>query len=156
MELTFTYLADRPELISLLASWFYREWGHQNLMITLEMVERNLEKRLSRDRVPLTFIAFFGNEAIGSASLKIREMEIYPQFLHWLGSVYVIEGYRNQGVGGQIVQHSVSVAKKLAVKELYLYTRNHEKFYAKFGWQTIEKPVYHGREVVVMKRTMSW
>lgn len=152
MNLTFTYLADRPDLVGLLASWFHREWGERNPALTIDLIKRNLEERLNRDRLPLTFIALSGNETIGSASLKIREMEDYPQNPHWLGAVYVVPGYRNRGVGTQIVLHSISEAKRLGVRELYLYTHSHETFYAKLGWQALERPIYHGREVVLMRR----
>ena len=154
MNVTFAYLADHPDLISLLATWFHREWGRRNPELTVDRIGENLEGRLHSDRLPLTLVAFLGTEPVGTASLKIREMEIYPQYLHWLGAVYVVPKNRQQGIGTQIVEHSISEAERLAVRELYLYTRGSESFYAQFGWQPLERPFYHGREVVVMKLTL--
>jgi predicted N-acetyltransferase YhbS len=155
MNIHFTYLADCPAIINLLATWFHREWGSRNPMLTVDSIKHSLEERLNRDSLPLTFVAFLGKEPIGSASLKINEMEIYPQYLHWLGAVYVLPEYRNQRVGTQTIAHSISEARRLGVSELYLYTREHETLYAKFGWQPLERSFYHGREVVVMKRTIN-
>lgn len=154
MHLTFAYLADHRDLISLLAIWFHREWGRRNPALTIDSIAKNLEGRLHRNSLPLTFVTFLETEPVGTASLKIREMEIYPQYLYWLGSVYVVPQCRHQGIGTQIVEHSISEAERLAVRELYLYTRGSESFYAQFGWQPLERTFYHGREVVVMKLTL--
>lgn len=145
---------DHPELVDLLATWFHREWGRRNPLLTVDSITRNLEEHLNRDSLPLTLVAFHHQEPVGSASLKIREMEIYPQYTHWLGSVYVPPLFRNQGVGTQIVRRTISEADHLGVTELYLYTNGSETFYSKFGWQSVDRPFYHGREVTVMKRQM--
>jgi predicted N-acetyltransferase YhbS len=154
MKITFAYLADHRDLISLLATWFHREWGRRNPELTVDKIAEHLEGRLHKNRLPLTFLAFRGNQPVGTASLKIREMEIYPQYAHWLGAVYVSLPFRHQGIGTQIVRHSISEAEKLGVTELYLYTRGSLSFYAQFGWRPLERPFYHGREVVVMKLTL--
>jgi hypothetical protein len=109
-------------------------------------------QRMDRDKVPLALVAFQGSEPVGSASLIIREMETHPQFLHWLGSVYIHHPYRNQGIGSQLVEYAASEAERLGVRELYLYTRHHESFYSRLGWRPVERAHYHGREVLIMKR----
>jgi predicted N-acetyltransferase YhbS len=154
MKINFAYLKDHPELVDLLATWFYREWGRRNPLLTVDVIAKNLEEHLNRDTLPLTLVAFHDQEPVGSASLKIREMEIYPQYIHWLGSVYVLPEYRNQGVGTQIIQRSISEADRLGVTELYLYTNGSGTFYSRFGWQPLERPFYHGREVTVMNRRL--
>ena len=40
------------------------------------------------------------------------------------------------------------------MRELYLYTRQHEDFYARLGWQVIEKLFYKGRIALIMKRNL--
>jgi putative hydrolase of the HAD superfamily len=153
MKVNFKYLVDCQYLTNRLANWFHREWGLRNPMLTVDAIEKSLRGRLNRNIPPLTFIAFIGEDPIGSASLKIREMEIYPEYTHWLGTVYVLPEYRNQGIGTQIVEHSISEAKRLGnISELFLYTHDREHFYTKFGWQALKRILYHGREVVVMKR----
>lgn len=154
MNVTIAYLVDCPDLINLLATWFHREWGRRNPALTIDSIAKNLEGRLHRNRLPLTFVAFLETKPVGTASLKIREMEIYPQYLHWFGAVYVVPQYRHQGIGTQIVAYSISEAERIGVGELYLYTRGSESFYAQFGWQPLERTFYHGREVVVMKLTL--
>ena len=149
------YLAERADLIPELVGWFYEEWGHNYPDLTQASIEGKLRRRLNRDRIPLVLVLLRDDSPIASASLKIREMETHPQYLHWLGSVYVKPEYRGKGIGSNLVQYSVNEAKRLAVYDLYLYTRSRENFYTRLGWKPIEKPLYHGRRVVIMKQILS-
>lgn len=149
------YLADRTDLIPTLGGWFYQEWGRNFPDLTQVTFEGKLWQRLNRDQVPLVLVILRDDSPIASASLKIREMETHPQYLHWLGSVYVVPEYRREGIGTELVQYAVKEAKRLAVHDLYLYTRNRESFYTRLGWKVIERPLYHGREVVIMKQILS-
>jgi predicted N-acetyltransferase YhbS len=149
------YLADCPESARSLALWLYEEWGRRNPDNSVEKVEKRLMQRMNRHKVPLTLVALQGSEPVGSASLIIREMETHPQFLHWLGGVYIHHPYRNQGIGSQLVEYAASEAERLGVRELYLYTRHHVSFYSRLGWRPVGRAHYHGREVLIMKRVLT-
>jgi len=154
MQVEVKYLADQPELVALLSKWFHDEWGSSNPSLTLESIERQVKERLNRDKFPLCLVAFAKSKPIATATLKIREVDIYPQFEHWLGNVYVLPEYRNQGVGSQVVEFTVDRAKLLRVKNLYLYTQDREHFYQRLGWITLEQVEYHAHRVVVMRRIL--
>jgi len=156
MKLQIEYLAERPDLVPILASWFYEEWGRRNPENSIEKVEQRLRTRMNRDSLPIALVGFLDGKLVTSASIKIREMETHPQYKYWLGAVYVDVAHRGQGIGSQVVQHTALEAKRLGVSQLYLYTRSHENFYTYLGWQPIERPRYHGREVVIMKFTLSY
>ena len=151
----FVYLADQPALLPILADWFYAEWGHQDPQSSPETMRKALAGCLNKDRIPLTIVQLRDSQPIASATLKIREVETHPQYLHWLGGVYVKPEFRGQGIGSSIVEFTAQVADRLNVRELYLYTRQHEGFYARLGWQVIEKPLYKGRTALIMKRNLS-
>lgn len=151
----FIYLADQPDLVPQLAEWFYDEWGQNQPNLTLADFEGVLKERLNKDCLPLTFIYLRDSLPIASASLKIREMETHPKYLHWLGSVYVLHPYRQSGVGSRMVQYSTAAARRLGVKDLYLYTRSHVRFYTRLGWVPIERSIYRDRLAVIMKRNLS-
>jgi GNAT superfamily N-acetyltransferase len=148
-------LADQPALIPVLANWFYDEWGRSDPSSSPERMGQILGGYLNKDKIPLTIILLRGSQPIASASLKIREMETHPQYLNWLGGVFVHPDYRDQGIGSQLVEYSANEAKSLRVNELYLYTRSHEEFYTRLGWQVIEKPLYEGCLAIVMRRILS-
>ena len=148
----YIYLADQPQLLPTLADWFYEEWGHNNPQSSRESMQRTLSEFLNKEQLPLTFVRMRDSKPIASASLKIREMVTHPQYL---GGVYVHPDYRGQGIGSQVVEFSAAQAIQLKVTDLFLYTRGHENFYARFGWRVIEEPVYEGRVVSIMKRKLT-
>lgn len=145
------YLVNHPSLVTLLADWFYEEWGGRRPEDSLEGFKIRLQGRMNQDRLPLALIAFFEGEPVGTAALKIREMETHPHFEHWLGSVYVQESHRKRGFGTKLIQAIISEAARFGIEELYLYTRGSEIFYSKLGWKEIEKPFFRGRRVTIMK-----
>jgi len=151
----YIYLADQPELVPILTDWFYDEWGRRVPNSSQKRIEGILGEHLNKERVPLTIVLLRDSQPIASVSLKIREMETHPQYLHWLGGVYVHPEYRQQGIGARLVEFAANEAERLTVNELYLYTRSHQHFYARLGWQVIERPIYGDRIVIVMKRILS-
>jgi len=154
MSLEVKYLADHPELVHVLSTWFHDEWGKTNPSLTVEGIERQVQERLNRDKFPLCLVAFAKSKPVATATLKIREMEIYPHLEHWLGNVYVLPEYRNQGVGSQITEAAAGTARSLGVNTLYLYTRDREHFYQRLGWELMEQAEYRGRMAFVMKRAL--
>jgi len=149
------YLADCPELVPKLARWVCEEFGHLDSTKTPEQVERMLRKRLNRDRLPLTLIAFAGSEPIGSASLQNRGVSSRPQYAPWLGTVVVRRPHRNKGIGSQLVQRAAQVARRLGVRELYLHTPDRESLYSRLGWMPVERIPYRGQDTVIMKRNLA-
>ncbi len=154
MTIETCYLADCPEAVTILAQWLYDEWGRHSPDGSIRSMAENLMERMNRDSFPLALVAMQDGRPLGTVSLKIREMEIRPQYEHWLGTVYVHEPYRRKGIGSQLIEAAVKEANRLGVKELYLYTRSEqtEALYAKLGWATLERPFYRGRRAVIMKR----
>jgi GNAT superfamily N-acetyltransferase len=151
--LSIEYLADHPDLVPLLAGWFFREWGGRSPYDTLGSFEEYLLARMNRDKPPLTLVAFKDEEAVGTAALRIQEMVTHPQYQYWLGSVYVKENWRRMGIGSALVEAVIEEAERLEIQVLYLYTRGKENFYARWGWKAIECPIYRGRTVTIMKRS---
>ena len=155
IKTSFAYLADHPEFLPILADWYFTEWGHLDPQSSKESIERELLGYLNKDRIPLTVIGTRDSQPIASAILKLREVETHPQYLHWLGGVYVHPVFRGHGIGSELVEFTAAQAAKLQVADLYLYTRGNEGFYSRLGWRTIEKPVYQGRVVSIMKRRLT-
>lgn len=150
-----TYLADYPESIPLVAKWFYEEWGQFNPNSSLALSESRVRERLNRDRIPLTLVALQNDEVVATTTLKIREMDIYPQYEYWLSNVYTRPDCRGRGFGSQLVEYTVEEAKRLGVHDLYLQTWTSEKLYTRLGWQALERDVEdHGKLVTVMKRVV--
>ena len=148
-------LADNEEVIPIVASWYVEEWGHLEGARTLPNMIEGLRDYLNKDRMPLMVLAMKGDEVIGVAQLKFREMDIYPDKEHWLGGVYVSSDYRGNKIARKIVVKIVSIAEKLGVGKLYLQTiRLDGGLYAKLGWNPLEQVKYRGEQVLVMEKLL--
>jgi GNAT superfamily N-acetyltransferase len=135
----------------LVANWLYKQWGKTNPALTLEGTHQAVMGRLQRDKLPLCLVAFLSERPVGTASLRIREVEIRPQFQSWLGNLYVVPEKRSQGIGVCLIERAVAEARRVGIRELYLYTRGEGSLYASLGWKIIEALTYRGRQATIMK-----
>ena len=151
MNIDIEYLADHPEFVPQIATWYFHEWGHEELSVTEKDIRERLYTKLNKDRAPIPIIALTGGTLIGTAQLKICEMDIYPDKEFWLGGVYVHSTARKQGVGKLLVKRIEEIAKQLGIKELFLQTGNLTGgLYAKLGWMPLGQIEYQGTNVLVM------
>ena len=154
-RLQVSLLADHADLIPEIAGWLYDEWGHTYPDGSPRLVEQTLMERCNRHSLPLALVGFHQEAPICTASLKIREMETHPHYEHWLGTVYTLPQHRRKGIGAQIVKAAEAEAENLGLRLLYLYTRHSEMFYARLGWEAIERPLYKGRPAIIMQRKLN-
>lgn len=148
---TLHYLADCPHYIPTLAAWHYAQWGHWNPAKDEDRRTEGLETHLQKRAIPTTFVACEGEELLGSASLVDSDLDIRPELTPWLASVFVAPAARNLGVGSLLVQRVMQEARELGVPQLYLFTPDREHFYARLGWQLVERPIWRGMEIAVMR-----
>jgi GNAT superfamily N-acetyltransferase len=153
--MNFIFLGEKPEFVPLIAAWYFEEWGHQS-GDSLEKTKERVSGMLNQDKLPLHILAMEGNEVLGVAQLKYREMTIYPEKKHWLGGVYVAPSARGRGVGTKLVTKALELAKAFGVSTLYLQTEQLDGgIYSALGWNPIEETDYNGVHVLVMKRAVS-
>lgn len=153
--LTLSYLADCPEHLPTVAAWVYGEWGdHMPPGFTVEDLARTFRGHLQRERIPLTLIAFWDRQPVGSASIYVHDLEVRPELTPWLAAVYVAPAYRRRGIGSALVQAVEAAAQGLHIQRLYLFTPDQEHFYARLGWSVLERVAYWNQTVVVMEKWM--
>ncbi|MGB5624829.1 MAG: GNAT family N-acetyltransferase [Woeseiaceae bacterium] len=154
-SLRFHKLADRPDAVPLVAEWYFGEWGHLNPAATPEKIAARLSASMNRDAIPLVVLAVTGDEVIGSAELKYREMTIYPEKEHWLGGVFVVPEHRGKGVAARLIDAVINSARVLGVDVLHIQTERLDGgLYLKLGWQRTEQVRYRGLDVLVMEREL--
>jgi len=156
MNLAIEYLADHPEFIPQIATWYFNAWGHRESNNSAERIAVRLNTKLNRVRVPIPIVAIADGKLLGTAQLKAHEMEIYPDREFWLGGVYVDVSARNQGIAKQLVHRIEEVARQLGIHELFLQTERLDGgLYAKLGWIRMEQVKYHSVQVFVMRKNLS-
>lgn len=148
----FEFLADRPDAINLVAQWYYDEWAYDNPQASPASIAQKLSSGLNRDRVPLLLLATDSYKVVAAVELKYREMDIYPDRVHWLGGLYVTPDYRGHGLGVQLVAHALKLAEEFGISKLYLQTEKLDGgIYTGLGWRPLERVNNKGINVLVME-----
>ncbi len=138
----------------MIAEWLYTEWGQNLSGNTLDATIERLSSKVSDNAIPAHFVALHEDEVVGFGALKLHEMDIFPDRVHWLGSIYVHPNYRGRGIATKIVQKIIDESKKFAIDCLSLQTERMDGgLYKNLGWSPIQRVHYHGADVLVMERT---
>lgn len=145
------YLADHPELVSTLGDWFHQEWGHIVPWGTPQGFAERFRSQLNRDALPVALVALDGGTLLGTASLRVSDMEERPERTPWLGGVYVRPEARGRGVGEALVRAVERLAREMGFREMFLFTTDREEFYRRLGWTTLEYADHHGEAAAVMR-----
>lgn len=147
----FSLLADEPNAANKVAQWYFDEWCRDTGRYSFEEVLEKVSASINRDRAPLIVLAKESDTLLGSAELKIREMDNYPQYEFWLGGVYVAKPFRGKGIGSALVVEVIKRAQEFGIKKLYLQTENLSGgLYSEHGFEPIEQTGSKGLTVLVM------
>ena len=146
--------ADAPERQQL-AQWYHAEWG-QHAGLSLEQELQRLNVAQDADGFPQLIGAFDDGQVVGAVQLKRREMQAFPQYEHWLGSVFVADSHRGRGLASGLVEQAVALALRMGICDLYLQTEALDGgLYARLGWKALQETDNHSLRVLVMVRRLS-
>jgi len=149
------YLANHTESLEEIANWYEDEWGYLRELSGLPPYIERLPEYLNTEKLPLMVLARLGGVAVATAQLKFREMDIYPDYEHWLGGVYVAKDHRLFGIASRIVERVILEAERFGIRRLYLQTEKLDGgLYRRLGWEPLERVEYMGRSVLVMSRSI--
>ena len=149
MELSL--LADNPSAIATVATWYFEQWCSENSSITKDFIIDKVSAATNREHAPLIVLAKISDEFVGAIELKIREMDIYPEYEFWIGGVYVAESARGKGVASALVKNVLLRARNADIEKLYLQTEDLTGgLYSRHGFLPIEQTDYKGHRVLVM------
>ncbi|MGS7836512.1 GNAT family N-acetyltransferase [Stenotrophomonas maltophilia] len=138
-----------------LAQWYHAEWG-QDAGLTLEQELQRLNPPQDAEGFPHLIAGFDGVQLVGAVQLKRREMQAFPQYEHWLGSVFVADSHRGRGLAGALVEQAAAQAVRMGVSDLYLQTEALDGgLYARLGWKPLQEADNRRYHVLVMVRRIS-
>lgn len=152
----FVRLTEMPGALPTIAGWYFNHWGHSIPGETLAVTESRLQSYLNPEALPLIVVALDGDEVVGAAQLKFREMDIYPEREHWLGGVFIRPTHRGKYLASHLAMHVADIAKSREFPSLYLQTERLDGgLYARLGWKACEQVTYKGFRVLVMVRPLN-
>jgi GNAT superfamily N-acetyltransferase len=151
MTILLQHLFESPEHIPTLARWFQDQWGALNPDASYESRIADLGLRTKKTELPLTIVASENHKLLGTYSLDLEDMHTRSDLSPWLASVYVNPKFRKKGIGTLLVKDAIIRAKDLGIRKMYLFTPDQAAWYEKMGWKEMEKTVYHGTTVTIMR-----
>ncbi len=150
------FLADVPQQVNPLADWHHAQWQHLFKDWTLDVVRAELQEHAECKTLPTTLVLLENRRLLGSVSLIEEDA---AEFTHigspWLASLYVKPSERGRGLGRKLVLALIEHAKAINLEKLFLFTPEHQHFYEKLGWQSIQQAVLQGEAVTIMHYPIS-
>jgi GNAT superfamily N-acetyltransferase len=145
-------LADRRDLVPIVAGWHYEEWGLGHPGGSPEMWTDTLRGQLGRDSIPIAWVALLDGRPVGSVKLIEQDMATRPELSPWLSSLYVVEEHRGEGIASKLIDVCEEAARALGHETIYLYTTTAEGIYVKAGWETVIREPYGDEQVAIMSK----
>ena len=114
-------------------------------------ITAQLAENLSRDSIPITFVARRGSELLGSVSLDLSDLPAYDHLSPWLASLYVQAPFRREGLGSALIRHLLEFARSRGLGPLYLWTPGSTRLYERCGWETFASASCNSRPITLMR-----
>lgn len=150
--MNYCLLADRPEFIDTIVDWYYRQWGQNSDVYTVDFLATKVAASVNRNSLPQIILALEQEQLVAVAELKLSEMAEFPEYEFWLGGVYVCSADRGTGVASALVQQAIAQAQRLGITTLYLQTEELSGgLYQKLGFSPAHQLMSNQVEVIVMR-----
>jgi len=151
-----SYLIHHPEYIPQLAQWLFEQWGPVLGEKKLEVRIKKLQAHMNRDELPIAWVAHANGELLGTAALRVHDLEGREDLTPWLGGVFVGSEFRRRGIGAALCATVEDAARSRGLQTLYLFTLDKQTWYARLGWTMLGPCVWHQRSGDIMcKRLQS-
>lgn len=147
-------LADRMDLVPVVARWHWEEWGSGDPGGSLSRWTEGLAKRSLRETIPVTWVALLEGKPVGSVALVESDMGTHPELSPWLSGLFVLPDHRHKGVATALTAECERTAARLGVETLYLYTDKAQSFYEERGWRPMTRERYEGAMKTVMTKRL--
>ncbi len=128
------YLVDHPDYIPQLAQWLFEQWDSILGEKTPETRIKKLNAHLNRDRLPIAWVAHANGQLLGTAALRVHDLEGREDLTPWLGGVFVASQFRRRGIGAALCATVEEAVLSRGIQTLYLFTLDKQAwYYAKAG-----------------------
>jgi GNAT superfamily N-acetyltransferase len=145
-----SYLIDHPEYIPQLAQWLFEQWDAILGEETPEARVKKLTAHMNRDKLPIAWVAHAGEQLLGTAALRVHDLEGREDLTPWLGGVFVASHFRRQGIGAALCATVEDEARSRGIQTLYLFTLDKQAWYSRLGWTVLSPCVWQQRPGDIM------
>src|SRR5207249_4802790 len=115
-----SYLIEHPEYVPQLAQWLFEQWDSILGEGTPEARIKKLKAHLNRDKLPTAWVAHANGQLLGTAALRVHDLEGREDLTPWLGGVFVGSHFRRQGIGAALCAAVEDEARSRAIPTMNL------------------------------------
>ena len=145
--ITIGFLADYPDTIPTLATWFREQWPDYYADMSQAELEKDFLEDTSRDRLPSRLVAFESDELVGTIILRGRES--LAEFGPELGGLFVLESHRRHGIGTALVRAGMKLASEQGYETVVATTVVAAGILESLGWEFIKTVVHEDGELAL-------
>ena len=149
-EVRISYLIEHPEYIPQLGQWLFEQWDTILGEGTPGARIEKLKTHLNRDQLPIAWVAHANGQLLGTAALRVHDLEGREDLTPWLGGVFVGPDFRRQGIGEALCAAVEDAARSRGIQTLYLFTLDKQPWYSRLGWTILGPCVWHQRPGNIM------
>ena len=130
-EMSYQYitLREMPEIMDAAAEWFNSKWG-----VPTESYLACMRDYLQRKTELGWYLCLEGERIVGGLGVIQNDFHNRPDLTPNICAVYTEEGYRGQGIAGQLLNTAVEDLRQKGISPVYLLT-DHTGFYERYGWE---------------------
>jgi len=88
---------------------------------------------MNRDKLPIAWVAHTDGQLLGTAALRVHDLEGREDLTPWLGGVFVGSQFRRQGIGAALCAAVEDATRSRAIEKLYLFTLDLQAWYSRLG-----------------------
>ncbi len=148
-------LADTPDAIATLATWYRAAWPDWFEDKPVETVKVDFASIANRDHLPIGFVSFDdAGEITGVCSLRTDPFEPYPHASPWLRGLYVHAPYRGQGIAGDLIRAAEKHAASIGVTKLYAATGTAVGTFERAGWLGFDQVIHDQQTLTIFAKRL--
>ena len=146
-------LADVPEVIATLATWYKQEWPAWFNDMPPAEIEADFRNVTNRDRLPIALVAFdTASQVLGVCSIRDDPFEPYPHASPWLRGLYVYAPFRGHGVAEKLIKAAAEHAARLQIPKLYAATHTAVSTFERAGWLGFDQVLHEDQTLTIFAK----
>jgi GNAT superfamily N-acetyltransferase len=150
MQVSISDLKERPEFFQIVATRVW-EFSWKAKGVALESVSKGLRELIAHETFPFAIVAHVDDRYVGSTLGIVSDMDERPGYTPWVAAVWVETQYRKQNVATSLISFASDRLLR-QFQQVYLCARPElHGFYARQGWEPIERDVGEKRLTVFVK-----
>ena len=132
------WLRDEMQHSNTFAQWLHQQFAYEYIGQSLADWQHEFaEGQSSGDWQCL--IAVEDEQLLGGAALATNDLAERPELGPWLACVFIAPHARQRGLAEQLIEGICTEAKRGGTSRIYLHTHDRHEYYAKRGWQVLER-----------------